>query len=161
MSLSNFQDVSELNNSWGNPQGDQSNPDWSRAGRQLDLIMEEVQEMVDGINDRNMDEVKDGAGDSLVTIYGLMHIMGIDADKVMAEISRSNRSKICLNIDEVGETIVYYKDELNIDAKYRDSPLGGYAVYVSRTQTGNDGKVYPEGKILKNIHWSEPDLSNC
>lgn len=58
------------------------------------LIKEEMQELVDGYEARDLVEVADGAGDLIWVILGLCNAMGFNIVPVWNEICESNMSKI-------------------------------------------------------------------
>ncbi len=51
---------------------------WFKAGyRQLDLILDEAKELRDGVNADDLQEIRDGVGDVIVTLDGLIHRLGL------------------------------------------------------------------------------------
>lgn len=62
----------------------------------LALIREEHQELLEAIQNRNIVEVADAIGDLLVVAIGLARVFGMAGklDAIMAEIDRSNMSKL-------------------------------------------------------------------
>ncbi|WP_027856421.1 nucleoside triphosphate pyrophosphohydrolase family protein [Marinobacterium jannaschii] len=155
--MSNFTDVSLLNSVFGNIKGDMETPDWNKARKQLQLIQEEMQEMVEGIEKHDLSEVRDAIADVLVTTYGMAHILGIDADKDMAAVQDSNMSKLCKTETEIEATLAYYRNEIGLDV-YSGGELPQGWVKSGKDQTGKDGKTYPAHKFLKNTNWHEPVL---
>lgn len=156
--MSNFSDVSYLNTVFGNLKGDLKNPDWNKAGKQLHLIQEELAELVEGINNQDMSEVRDAVADILVVTYGMAHILGIDADSDMSTVQASNLSKLCKTEDEVEQTLTYYRDEVGLNV-YRGGELPEAFIKSAEDQTGKDGKFYPGHKFLKCINWHEPKFA--
>lgn len=155
--MSNFTDVSFLNTVFGNEKGDYSNPNWEKAAKQLHLIQEELAELVEGIENHDVTEVRDAIADVLVTTYGMAHILGIDADKDMAAVQGSNLSKLCKTEQEITDTLSYYQQEVGIDV-YAGGELPEAFIKSAKDQEGKDGKFYPAHKFLKNINWHEPKL---
>lgn len=156
--MSNFTDVSYLNSVFGNTQGELDNPNWAKAGKQLHLIQEELAELVEGIENHDISEVRDAIADVLVTTYGMAHILGIDADKDMAAVQASNLSKLCKTQDEINQTMAFYEKEKGLEM-YSGGELPEAYVKSAKDQTGTDGKFYPAHKFLKSINWHEPKLS--
>jgi hypothetical protein len=151
-----FEDVSNFNTAIGNPKGDSTNIEWSRIERQLQLIEEEFEELKQAIRDRDEVELRDAMCDTLVTTLGMYHISGFDADDDMAEVSDSNFSKLCMDVQESEATQVWY-DNLGVETHlFGDYP--DMAVKVTNSVKGTDGKFYPAGKGLKNINWKEPNF---
>lgn len=155
--MSNFTDVSFLNTVFGNEQGDLENPNWEKAGKQLHLIQEELAELVEGIDTKNIAEIRDAVADILVVTYGMAHIMGIDADKDMAAVQASNLSKLCKTQEEIDQTLAFYETEKGLEV-YAGGELPEAYIKSSKDQTGSDGKFYPAHKFLKCINWHEPEL---
>ena len=67
----------------------------------LDLINEEVRELTDAMNNKDLLEVADALTDILYVTYGAGHAFGIDLDKCFDEVQNSNMSKL----DENGKPI--------------------------------------------------------
>lgn len=155
--MSNFTDVSYLNTVFGNQKGDKQDLNWGKAGKQLHLIKEEVAELIEGLENKDIAEVRDAVADILVVTYGMAHVLGINADEDMAAVQASNLSKLCKSDQEVTETLAYYSDEVGIKV-YSGGELPEAFIKSSEDQTGKDGKFYPAHKFLKCINWHEPKL---
>ena len=67
----------------------------------VDLIKEELQELTEAMNSKDLLEVADALTDILYVTYGAGHAFGIDLDKCFEEVQNSNMSKL----DENGEPI--------------------------------------------------------
>ena len=67
----------------------------------LDLIKEELSELTEAMNDKDLLEVADALTDILYVTYGAGHAFGINLDKCFEEIQNSNMSKL----DENGKPI--------------------------------------------------------
>ena len=67
----------------------------------LDLIKEELSELTEAMNDKNLLEVADALTDILYVTYGAGHAFGINLDKCFEEVQNSNMSKL----DENGKPI--------------------------------------------------------
>ena len=67
----------------------------------LDLIKEELQELTEAMNNKDLLEVADALTDILFVTYGAGHAFGIDLDKCFDEVQNSNMSKL----DENGNPI--------------------------------------------------------
>lgn len=65
-----------------------------RMSMRLGLIREELAELEVAVQDRDSLEVADALGDLVYVIYGMAIEMGIDLDKALYEIHRSNLSKL-------------------------------------------------------------------
>ena len=86
----------------------------------LDLIKEELAELSDAMNSKDLLEVADALTDILYVTYGAGHAFGINLDKCFEEVQNSNMSKL----DENGKPIYnehgkvmkgpkYFKPELS------------------------------------------------
>ncbi len=63
----------------------------------LDLIKEELTELTEAINNKDLLEVADALTDILYVTYGAGHAFGIDLDKCFDEVQNSNMSKLDQN----------------------------------------------------------------
>ena len=60
----------------------------------IDLIKEELEELTEAMNNRDLLEVADALTDILYVTYGAGHAFGIDLDKCFDEVQNSNMSKL-------------------------------------------------------------------
>ena len=67
----------------------------------LDLIKEELTELTEAMNNKDLIEVADALTDILYVTYGAGHAFGINLDKCFEEVQNSNMSKL----DENGKPI--------------------------------------------------------
>ena len=67
----------------------------------LDLIKEELGELTEAMNNKDLLEVADALTDILYVTYGAGHAFGINLDKCFEEVQNSNMSKL----DENGKPI--------------------------------------------------------
>ena len=67
----------------------------------LDLIKEELSELTEAMNKKDLLEVADALTDILYVTYGAGHAFGINLDKCFEEVQNSNMSKL----DENGKPI--------------------------------------------------------
>ena len=67
-------------------------PDKVRALRSK-LIREEVNELLDGLDDANLENIADGAADSIVVILGTCVSYGINLRPIWQEVHQSNMAK--------------------------------------------------------------------
>ena len=86
----------------------------------LDLIKEELSELTDAMNNKDLLEVADALTDILYVTYGAGHAFGIDLDKCFEEVQKSNMSKLGDDgkpiYDEKGKVMKgpkYFKPNLN------------------------------------------------
>ena len=60
----------------------------------LDLIKEELTELTEAMNNKDLLEVADALTDILYVTYGAGHALGINLDKCFEEVQNSNMSKL-------------------------------------------------------------------
>ena len=63
----------------------------------LDLIKEELNELTEAMNNKDLLEVADALTDILYVTYGAGHAFGINLDKCFEEVQNSNMSKLDKN----------------------------------------------------------------
>ncbi len=80
-------------------------PDENIIKLRIDLIKEELLELEEALNERNIEETADALTDILYVTYGAGHAFGIDLDKCFDEVQKSNMSKL----DKFGNPI--YNDK--------------------------------------------------
>ena len=80
-------------------------PDENIIKLRISLIKEELLELEEALNDKNIEETADALTDILNVTYGAGHAFGIDLDKCFEEVQRSNMSKL----DKFGNPI--YNDQ--------------------------------------------------
>lgn len=95
MGESPFEKVKEFHRVFGHPVGE--NPDWitgSRERLRLDLIDEEVKEVKEAILSRDFVNLAKELADLIYVVNGFAVEAGIDLDAVVAEVHRSNMTKL-------------------------------------------------------------------
>ena len=80
-------------------------PDDNIIKLRINLIKEELLELEEALNEKNIEETADALTDILYVTYGAGHAFGIDLDKCFEEVQRSNMSKL----DKFGNPI--YNDQ--------------------------------------------------
>ena len=86
----------------------------------IDLIKEELEELTEAMNNKDLLEVADALTDILYVTYGAGHAFGIDLDKCFDEVQKSNMSKLGKNgkpiFNEFGKVMKgpdYFKPNLS------------------------------------------------
>ena len=86
----------------------------------IDLIKEELEELTEAMNNKDLLEVADALTDILYVTYGAGHAFGIDLDKCFEEVQNSNMSKLDNDgkpiYNEFGKVMKgpnYFKPDLN------------------------------------------------
>ena len=93
--MSNFNKVGTFMKTFG--QEVKANPSFSSDKinkLRIDLIKEELKELIDAMNNKDLLEVADALTDILYVTYGAGHAFGIDLDKCFDEVQNSNMSKL-------------------------------------------------------------------
>ena len=80
-------------------------PDDNIIKLRINLIKEELLELEEALNEKNIEETADALTDILYVTYGAGHAFGINLDKCFDEVQKSNMSKL----DEFGNPI--YNDQ--------------------------------------------------
>ena len=119
--MSNFNKVGTFMKTFG--QEVKANPSFSSDKinkLRIDLIKEELEELTDAMNNRDLLEVADALTDILYVTYGAGHAFGIDLDKCFDEVQNSNMSKLGENgepiYNESGKVMKgpnYFKPDLS------------------------------------------------
>ena len=86
----------------------------------VSLIKEELDELIEAINKKDLVEVADALTDILYVTYGAGHAFGINLDKCFEEVQNSNMSKL----DENGKPIYNEKGKVMKGPNYFKPDLG-------------------------------------
>ena len=118
--MTNFNKVGTFMKTFG--QEVKSKPSFSTAKinkLRLDLIKEELDELKEAMDNKDLLEVADALTDILYVTYGAGHAFGIDLDKCFEEVQNSNMSKLGKNgkpiFNESGKVMKgpkYFKPDL-------------------------------------------------
>ena len=69
-------------------------PDDNIIKLRINLIKEELLELEEALNEKNIEETADALTDILYVTYGAGHAFGINLDKCFDEVQKSNMSKL-------------------------------------------------------------------
>jgi len=93
--MTNFKDVKTFMETFGQEVVEEPKfPNEEITHLRLELIAEELDELYDAIENKDIVEVADALTDILYVTYGAGHSFCIDLDKCFAEVQRSNMSKL-------------------------------------------------------------------
>ena len=93
--MTNFEKVKLIMNTYGQEVKDKAAFSDAKTNKlRIDLIKEELEELTQAMNDKNLLEVADALTDILYVTYGAGHAFGIDLDKCFDEVQNSNMSKL-------------------------------------------------------------------
>ena len=93
--MTNFKSVKKFMETFGQEIKEKACfPDEKITSLRYDLIKEELDELKEAIDNRDIKEVADALTDILYVTYGAGHAFGIDLDKCFEEVQNSNMSKL-------------------------------------------------------------------
>jgi len=173
-----FLDVKQMNEAFGNPEGNPADlrmavpggnekEDWERVdsmwGRlnaQCKNIKAEYEELQEALAERDVDKVRDALCDINVFSLGAHHLMGLDADDDMAEVVAAVLTRFCTDEKHLADTSAYYA------MKGVEHYVGGEFPYKFLKSSRDQGKSiaadgsetweYPKGKFLKAVGSRKP-----
>ena len=132
--MSNFKKVGTFMKTFG--QEVKTKPSFStdKINRlRLDLIREELDELTQAMDNKDLLEVADALTDILYVTYGAGHAFGINLDKCFEEVQNSNMSKLDNNgkpiYNEKGKVMKgpnYFKPDLNKFVAWKKTIIGYY-----------------------------------
>lgn len=123
-------------------------PDSNRCALRISLLQEELEELSEAIEERDIVGIADALCDLQYVLSGAVLEFGLGNlfKKLFDEVQRSNMSKACDSEEDAVATVEYYANERQTKAFYKEV----------------DGKwlVYREGdhKTLKSIRYTSPNL---
>ena len=93
--MSNFESVRKFMETFGQEVKKKAEfPNDKITSLRYDLIKEELEELKEAIEKKDIREVADALTDILYVTYGAGHAFGINLDKCFAEVQNSNMSKL-------------------------------------------------------------------
>lgn len=125
-------------------------PHQTRCELRVSLIAEELEELKQAIEDRDIVEVADALCDIQYVLSGAVLEFGLGAKfvELFNEVQRSNMSKSCATEEEAQQTVEYYQNTRNTPCFYEQVD-GKYLVYRSGDR-----------KTLKSVKYSPADLKS-
>jgi predicted HAD superfamily Cof-like phosphohydrolase len=119
--MNNFNRVKKFMQTFGQEVKDKAEfPTEKIIKLRYELILEELNELKEAINQKDLKEVADALTDILYVTYGAGHAFGIDLDKCFEEVQNSNMSKlgedgkpIYNDLGKVMKGPKYFKPNLN------------------------------------------------
>ena len=119
--MSNFKSVKKFMEKFGQEIKEKASfPDDRITSLRYDLIKEELGELKEAMDKKDIKEVADALTDILYVTYGAGHAFGIDLDKCFEEVQNSNMSKLGSDgkpiYNEHGKVMKgpdYFKPDLN------------------------------------------------
>ena len=119
--MSNFESVKKFMETFGQEIREKASfPDDKITSLRYELIKEELNELRESIDSKDIKEVADALTDILYVTYGAGHAFGINLDKCFEEVQSSNMSKLGSNgkpiYNDKGKVMKgpnYFKPDLN------------------------------------------------
>jgi predicted HAD superfamily Cof-like phosphohydrolase len=145
-----LESVKEFHETFNHPiLGNPSIPSEKRCELRINLMQEELDEIKQGIENKNIKEIADGLCDLMYVLSGSILEFGLydKFNELFSEVHRSNMSKACNTEEEAKMTVFYYFKKDETIAEY--------------TQKGDKWIVYrkSDNKLLKSINYSEAMLT--
>ena len=132
--MSNFESVRKFMQTFGQIVKDKAEfPNEKVVKLRYDLIKEELDELKEAINQKNMIEVADALTDILYVTYGAGHAFGINLDKCFEEVQNSNMSKLDTN----GKPIYNDKGKVMKGPNYFKPNLSKFVAWLKKIYIGS------------------------
>lgn len=124
-------------------------PSENRIKLRIDLLQEELDELKEACEQKELTGVLDAACDTLYVLCGALLEFGLQGvfEAAYEEVQRSNMSKSCASLEEAEASQAYYLEHKGINTYIREVN-GKWNVYNTDTH-----------KVLKNINWKQPNLT--
>ena len=123
--MSNFSKVGVFMKTFGQEVKDKPSFSTDKINKlRLDLIKEELSELTEAMNNKDLLEVADALTDILYVTYGAGHAFGINLDKCFEEVQNSNMSKL----DENGKPIYNEKGKVMKGPNYFKPDLSKFVI---------------------------------
>ncbi len=125
-------------------------PSQERCELRVSLISEELKELQEAIETKDIVEIADALCDIQYVLSGTVLEFGLGKKfkQLFDEVQRSNMSKACKTKQEAEQTVAQYKKEKNTDAYYEEKE-GKWLVYRKE-----------DNKTLKSINYSPANLQD-
>ena len=100
--MTNFESVRKFMETFGQEIKEKASfPNEKITSLRYDLIKEELGELKEAIDNRDIKEVADALTDILYVTYGAGHAFGINLDNCFKEVQNSNMSKLGLDVKPI------------------------------------------------------------
>ncbi len=122
-------------------------PSMERCKLRVELLAEELKELQQAIDDKDMVEIADALCDLQYVLSGAILEFGLGEKfkDLFDEVHRSNMSKACTNLEEANATVEHYRSK-GAESYYKEVD-GKFLVYRK-----------PDDKTLKSVNYSPADL---
>jgi predicted HAD superfamily Cof-like phosphohydrolase len=125
-------------------------PAMDRCDLRVNLLQEELDELKEAIEDRDLIGIADALADLQYVLSGAILEFGLGQSfkALFDEVQRSNMSKVCANLEEAEQTLAFYREHKSMEG-FIIQDGDGYLVYRTADK-----------KVLKSINYSEADLAS-
>jgi len=123
-------------------------PHDDRCRLRVNLLQEELDELKQAIQDKDLTGIADALADLQYVLSGAVLEFGL-ADRfkqLFDEVQRSNMSKVCRTLEDAEATVSYYRNKDGTEAYIEESD-GQFLVYRRA-----------DHKVLKSVRYSPADL---
>lgn len=154
--LNSFARVSLINQIAGN----HNQTDWVGLEKQAKINLSEANEGIKASDEKNLEEYVDAMADNLVTAYGGLFRIGVNADLIMEEVTDSLLTRFDRTIEDAVKTQEKYS-AIGVETTVRTTVIDGvtyFPVVSAKDQTDAAGEKYPTGKFLKSYQYRKPSL---
>ncbi|MBK9107944.1 MAG: nucleoside triphosphate pyrophosphohydrolase family protein [Saprospiraceae bacterium] len=123
-------------------------PPMERCNLRISLLAEELRELEEGIEKKNIIEIADALCDLQYVLSGAILEFGLGSKfkALFDEVQRSNMSKACATLEEAIATQEKYAHEKQVESEIIIKD-GKFLVYRKE-----------DGKVLKSVHYSPANL---
>ncbi len=143
-------DVAKFHRTFGLPILDEPHvPDPDRCALRVNLLQEELDELKEALEEKDIIEVADALCDLQYVLSGAILEFGLAGrfKSLFDEVQRSNMSKTCKTRDEAKATKDFYLNQKDIEGQIV-SREGEYIVYRKG-----------DGKVLKSVNYSPANIA--
>jgi len=131
--MSNFESVKKFMKTFGQEVKEKAEfPTDKITSLRYDLIAEELEELKEAMDNKDIKEVADALTDILYVTYGAGHAFGINLDKCFEEVQNSNMSKL----GEDGKPIYNDKGKVMKGPNYFEPNLNKFVAWWKKIITG-------------------------
>ena len=116
------------------------------------LFLEEMNELLYGIDTNDIKEVQDGVADLIFVMVGMLMELGVNPHEVFYKVYESNMSKVCKSEDEAMATVELYAAGIHPDKM-------GEKINTCYKDVGNGFFVVErvsDGKVMKSMNYQPP-----
>jgi predicted HAD superfamily Cof-like phosphohydrolase len=125
-------------------------PNENRCKLRVNLLAEELKELEEAIENKDLTEIADALCDLQYVLSGAVLEFGLGSKfvELFDEVQRSNMSKACNNLAEAEATVKFYAEKDGTESEIKEKG-GNYLVYR-----------ISDNKVLKSINYSPADLNS-